>query len=155
MKTLFIPLAFCVCVFASFVQAAIPTDTNVTLLKVNKVTIEDSVIIIVAEKATTRLTLFADDQDPSYKGETRDGKPVTTVQVLSNEATFTIKQDRYSKPGGSLENVWKSSLALAGKLQASEKVGAVEIGFYAPDVVIQRHEITSVIGFGYLYAKRP
>ncbi len=80
MKTLFVPIAFCVCVVASFVQAAIPTDTNVTLLKVKKVTIEESVIIIVAEKATTRITLFADDQDRSYKGETRDGKPVTTVQ---------------------------------------------------------------------------
>jgi hypothetical protein len=152
MKTLFIHIAFCV--FASFIQAAIPTDTNVTLLKVKKVTIEDSVIVIVAEKATTRITLFTDDQDPSYKGETRDGKPVTMVQVLSNHATFTIKPDRYSKPGGKLENVWKSSLALARLLQENEKAGTVEIGFYAPDVVIKRHEITSVIGFGYLNAKR-
>lgn len=152
MKNLFIHIAFCV--FASFIQAAIPTDTNVTLLKVKKVTIEDSVIVIVVEKATTRVTLFANDQDPSYKGETRDGKPVTTVQVLSNDATFTIKQDRYSKPGGPLENVWKSSLALARRLQESEKVGTVELGFYAPEVVIERHQITSVIGFGYLYAKR-
>lgn len=153
MKNFCTHLAFCV--FASFTQAAIPTDTNVTLLKVKKVTVEDSVIIIVAEKATTRLTLLADDQDPSYKGDTRDGKPVTTVQILSNDATFTIKPDRYSQPGGVLENVWKSSLALARQLQDSGKAGTVEICFYAPDVVIQRHEITSVIGFGYLVAKRP
>ncbi|MDZ4404903.1 hypothetical protein [Prosthecobacter sp.] len=152
MKNFCTHLAFCV--FASFIQAAIPTDTNVTLLKVKKVTVEDSVIVIVAEKSTTRITLLADDQDPSYKGETRDGKPVTTVQVLSNNATFTIKPDRYSKPGGVLENVWKSSLALARKLQESKDVGTVEIGFYAPEVVIKRHEITSVIGFGYLVAKR-
>ena len=152
MKTFLTHLAFCV--FASFIQAAIPPDTNVTLLKVKKVTVEDSVIVIVAEQATTLMTLLNGDQDPSYKGETRDGKPVTTVQVLSNDATFTIKQDRYSKPGGVLENVWKSSLALARKLQESGKVGTVGIYFYAPDVVIKRHEITSVIGDGYLAEKR-
>lgn len=146
------PIAFCV--FASFIQAAIPTDTNVTLLKVKKVTVEDSVIVIVAEKATTSITLLAGDQDAFHKGETRDGKPVTTVQILSNDATFTIKPDRYSRPGGKLENVWKSSLALARKLQDSKNVGPVEVCFYAPDVVIKRHEITSIIGFGYLYAKR-
>lgn len=154
MKNFPIHIAFCVCVFASFIQGAIPTDTNVTLLKAKKVTIENGVIVIVAEKATTLMTLLNGDQDPSYRGETRDGKPVTTSQVLSNEATFTIKPDRYSKPGGVLENVWKSSLALARKLQESEKMGPVEIGFYAPEVAIKRHQITSVIGFGYLYAKR-
>lgn len=152
MKTFCIHIAFCV--FASFIQAAIPTDTNVTLLKVKKVTVEDSVIVIVAEKATTLITLLAGDQGPYYSGETRDGKPVTTVQVLSNDATFTIKPDRYSKPGGVLENVWKSSLALARQLQESKEVGPVVIGFYAPDVVIKRHQITSIIGFGHLYAKR-
>lgn len=151
MKKLCTHLAFCV--FASFIQAAIPTDTNVTLLKVKKVTVEDSVIVIVAEKASTLMTLLAGDQDPSYSGETRDGKPVTTVEILSNDATFTIKPDRYSQPGGKLENVWKSSLALARRLQDGEKVGSVKACFYAPEVVIKRHEVTSVIGFGYLYAK--
>ena len=152
MKSLFIYLALGV--LASFIQAAIPTDTNVTLLKVKQVTVEDSVIVIVAEKARTRITLLDGDQDPSYKGETRDGKPVTTVDVLANEATFTIKPDRYSKPGGKLENVWKSSLDLARKLQAGEQTGPVEIGFYAPEVTITRHQITAVTGFGHLYIKR-
>ena len=149
--------SFCIhialCVFASFLQAAIPTDTNVTLLKIKKVTVEDSVIVIVAEKATTRVTLLAGDQDPSYRGETRDGMPVTTVEILSNDATFTIKPDRYSRPGGKLENVWKSSLVLARQLEGNEMVGKVEMCFYAPEVVIQRHQIASVIGFGYLFAK--
>ena len=152
MKHFFTPIAFCV--FASFIQAAIPPDTNVTLLKVKKVTVEDSVIVIVAEEATTLITLLNGDQDPSPQGETRDGMPVTTVQILSNEATFTIKRDRYSKPGGVLENVWKSSLALARKLQAGEKIGAVGLHFYSPDVVIKHHAITSVIGDGYLAEKR-
>lgn len=152
MKHFFTHLAFCV--FASFIQAAIPPDTNVTLLKVKKVTVEDSVIVIVAEEATTLITLLAGDQDPSHKGETRDGKPVTTVQILSNDATFTIKQDRYSKPGGVLENVWKRSLELARKLQEGGEVGTVGLHFYAPDVVIKRHAIISVIGDGYLAEKR-
>lgn len=153
MKNSFTHIAFCLFIFATSIQAAIPTDTNVTLLKVKKVTIEDNLIVIVAEQATTLLTLLADNQDPSYKGNTRDGKPVTTVQILSNDATLTIKPDRYSKPGGKLENVWKSSLALARKLRDGENVGPVEVCFYAPDVVIKRREITSVTGFGYLYAK--
>ena len=152
MKNIIVPMAFCV--FASFIQAAIPTDTNVTLLKVKKVTVEDSVIVIVAEKATTLITLLSGDENPSYKGDTREGKPVTTVQILSNDATFTIKPDRYFKPGGKLENVWQSSLALARQLQEGKGVGPVEACFYAPDVVIKRHEIASVIGFGYLHAKR-
>lgn len=143
------------CFLASFIQAAIPPDTIVTLQKVKKVTVEDSVIVIVAEKATTRITLLAGAPDPSAKGDTRDGKPVTTVQILSNEATFTIKPDQYSQPGGMLENVWKSSLALAKQLQENAKPGTVEMCFYAPDVVIQRHQITSVIGVGYLVAKQP
>ena len=151
MKSLFITIAFGL--WASFLQAAIPTDTNVTVLKVKKVTVEDSVIVIVAEKATTRITVLAGDPNRAYKGEPRDGKPVTTVEILSNEATFTIKPGRFFRPGEELENVWKSSLALARKLQAGENVGPVEVCFYAPDVVIQRHAITSVIGFGYVYAK--
>lgn len=156
MKNMFIHIAFCVCAFASSLQAAIPTDTNVTLLKVKKVTIEDNdtVIIVVAEKATTLITLLNGDQDPYYRGETRDGERVTTSQVLSNEATFTIKQDRYTKPGGALENVWKSSLARARKLQEGDNTETVGIYFYSPDVVIKRHQIASVSGSGYLALKR-
>lgn len=152
MKHLFVHLAFCI--LATYLQAAIPPDTDVTLLKIKKVTVEENLIVIVAEQATTRITLLNGDKDSSYKGETRDGMPVTTVQILSKEATFTIKQDRYSKPGGVLENVWKSSQALARKLQQGEKAETVGLYLYAPDVVIQRHQITSVIGFGYL-ANRP
>jgi hypothetical protein len=153
MKNLLLPIAICVGVFASVLQAAIPPDTNVTLMKVKTVTVEDTVIVIVAERATTQMTLLADDQDPSYEGDTRDGKPVTTWHVLSNDATFTIKRDRYSKPGGPLENVWKGSLALAKKLQEGEKVGTVGLHFYSPEVAIKRHAVISVTGYGYLHAK--
>lgn len=132
MKNSFTHIAFCLCIFATSIQAAIPTDTNVTLLKVKKVTVEDSVIVIVAEKAATLITLLAGEKNSSYTGENRDGKPVTTVQILSNDATLTIKPDRYSKPGGKLENVWKSSLALARKLRDGENVGPVEVCFTRP-----------------------
>ena len=149
MKKLFKPMAFCV--FASFIQAAIPPDTNVALLKVKEVTIEDDLIVIVADQATTLVTLIAGDPDPAHQGETRDGKPVATVRCLSNEAIFTIKQDRYSKPGGPTEKAWKDSLAWARRLQEGKDVEVVGIAFYAPDIVIKRHRITSVTGFGYLH----
>ena len=153
MKILLIHLAFCVFVLAPSIQAAIPPDTNVTLLKVKKVTIEDNLIVIVAEQATTLKILGVTDSDPFYKGDTLNGKPVIKMQFLSNEATFTIQQDRYSKPGGSLENVWKSSLALARELQNGKKVGAVSIAFYLPEIVIKGKVITSVTGSGYLDAR--
>lgn len=153
MKNLFIHMAFCVCAFASFIQAAIPPDTNVTLMKVKKVTIEDSRIVIVAEQATTIKILGVTDSDPFYKGDTLNGKPVIRMQFLSNDATFIIEQDGYSKPGGSLENMWKSSFALARELQEGKEVGAVRIAFYLPEIVIKGKVITSVIGSGYLDAR--
>jgi len=153
MKHFIIHLVFCV--LAGFIHAAIPPDTNVTLLKIKKVTVEDSVIVIIAEQATTQITLLNGDPAASSKGETRDGKPVTTVQTSSDHATFTIKQDRYSKPGGPTESAWKNSLALARKWQEGGKVEMAGLHFYAPDVVIQRHMITSVTGDGYLAEKRP
>ena len=152
MKYILTCIAFCF--LANLSQAAIPADTIVILQKIRKVTVEDGVIEIVAEKATTRTTLLAGDPDPAYKGETRDGKPVTTLQILSHDATFTVKQDHYSRSGGPLENAWKISLASARKLQEGAEIGTVEIEFYAPDILIKRHRVTSISGSGFLYAKR-
>lgn len=153
MKNRFIQLALCILAFTASPQAAIAPDTKVTLHKVKKVTIEDERIVIVAEQATTVKIVGVTESDPFYKGDTLNGKPVVRIQFLSNEATFTIKQDRYSKPGGALENLWKSSLALAKELQEGKVAGAVSIAFYLPEIVIKGKVITSVTGSGYLSAK--
>ena len=130
-------------------QAA--SDADVTLLKVKKVTIEETVITIVVEEAKTRITLINDDHDPAYTGDQWNGMPVTRVQVISNEATFTIKQNVDFAPGGALAHLWKDCLKTAKDLQDGKEVG--RIGFYHPDIVIKGNMITSITGGGFLYAK--
>ena len=127
------------------------SDTNVTFLKVKKVTIEKTVITIVVEEAKTQITLIKDDHDPDYKGDQWNGMPVTRVQVISNEATFTLKQDRNFAPGGALAHLWKDCLKTAKDLQDGKEVG--RIGFVRPDIVIKANMITSITGGGFLYAK--
>jgi hypothetical protein len=149
MKTLFAHVVTCMVLFSASAQAA--SDADVTLLKVKTVTIEERVITIVVEKAKTRITLIRDNHDPAYPGDTWHGMPVSRVQVLSNEATFTIKQDAHSAPGGPLAKAWQDCLKTAKDLQDGKEVG--RIGFYAPDIVIQGNLITSITGSGFLYPK--
>lgn len=139
------PLVF----LTASVRAA--SDADVTLLKVKKVVIEESVITIVVTEATTRITLVRDAYDPKYSGDNWHGMPVTRVQVISNNATFTIKRGAEAAPGGPLENAWQGSLKTAKDLQDGKEVG--RIGFYAPDIVIKENMIDSITGFGYLYPK--
>lgn len=153
MKSRFLPIALCIAALTLSIQAAIAPDTVVTLLKVRKVTIEEDRVVIVAEQATTLKNLGVAQSDPFYHGDTLNGKPVIKMQLLSNEATFTIKQDRFFRPGGALENVWKSSVALARELQNGKEAGAVTIHFYQPEIVIKGQVITSVTGSGYLFAR--
>ncbi len=127
------------------------SDADVTLLKVRKVVIEESVITIVATEAKTRITLIRDGHDPKFAGDTWHGMPVTRVEVISNRATFTIKREAAGAPGGSLANAWQQSLKTAKDLQDGKEVG--RIGFYAPDIVIKGNMIESITGFGYLYPK--
>jgi hypothetical protein len=77
--------------------------------------------------------------------------PVTRVQVISNEATFTIKQTRNFAPGGALALAWKDNLKRAKELNEGKEVAS--IGFYHPDIVIQGNMITSIAGGGIIYAK--
>jgi hypothetical protein len=124
------------------------SDADVTLLKVEKVVIEESVITIVVAEAKTQITLIRDGYDPAYTGDCWHGFPITVVQVISNKATFTIKRH----PDGSLPAAWQDSLQAAKDLQDGKEVG--RIGFYAPDIVIKGNMIDSITGFGYLYPKR-
>ena len=132
-------------------SARAASDADVTLLKVKKVTIEEAVITIVVGEAKTQITLIKGDHDPDYQGDTWNGMPVTRVQVISNEATFTIKQDRNFAPGGGLAHLWKDCLKTAKDLQDGKEVG--RIGFYHPDIVIKGNMITSITGGGFLYSK--
>ena len=139
--------------FFAFLAAPVhaASDTYVTLLKVKKVAVEESVITIIVAEAKTRITLIRDDYDPKYTGDNWHGMPVTRVQVISNQATFTIKRGPEAAPGGVLEKAWQDSLKAAKDLQEGKEVG--RIGFYAPDIVIKGNMIDSITGFGYLYPK--
>ena len=137
--------------FAFAAAALAASDADVTLLKVRKVIIEESVITIVVAEAKTRITLIRDGHDPKYTGDNWHGMPVTRVDVISNKATFTIKREAAGAPGGSLADAWQQSLKTAKDLQDGKEVG--RIGFYAPDIVIKGNMIESITGFGYLYPK--
>ena len=142
-------LAFLLLATASLDAAS---DADVTIIKAQKVDIEESVITIVVAEAKTRITLIRDDHDPKFTGDTWNGMPVTRVQVISNKATFTIKRRAEAAPAGPLANAWQESLQAAKDLQDGKEVG--RIGFYAPDIVIKGNMIDSITGFGYLYPKR-
>ena len=147
------PLLASILVFLVFLTASAraASDADVTLLKVSKVVIEESMITIVVAEAKTRITLIRDDYDPKFTGDTWHGMPVTRVQVISNTATFTIKRGAEAAPGGPLANAWQESLKLAKELQEGKEVGRV--GFYEPDIVIKGNMIDSITGSGFLYSK--
>jgi hypothetical protein len=134
---------------ATSIRAA--SDADVTLLKVEKVAIEEDVITIVVAEAKTRITLIRDDHDPSFSGHTWNGMPVSRVQVVSNKAIFTIQRRADAAPGGPLANAWQESLKSAKELKDGKEVG--RIGFYAPDIVIKGNMIDAITGFGFLFAK--
>lgn len=129
-------------------SARAASDADVTLLKVKKVVIEESVITVVVAEEKTRITLIREDHDPKFTGDTWHGMPVTRVQVLSNKATFTIKRGAEAAPGGPLANAWQESLKAAKDLQEGKEIG--RIAFYEPDIVIKGNMIDSITGFGYL-----
>lgn len=153
-------LAFLALLTAS---ARAASDADVTLLKVKKVVIEESVITIVVAEAKTRITLIRDGHDPKFTGDTWHGMPVTRVEVISNKATFAIKRQQRVKPEGlsdaaaanfksaqeTHDKSWKMTVEAAKDLQEGKEVS--RIGFYAPDIAIKGNMIESITGFGYLY----
>ena len=143
--------AFLVLLVFLTTSARAASDADVTLLKVKQVVIEESVITIIVAEAKTRITLIRGDHDPKYTGDNWHGMPVTRAQVISNQATFTIKRGPEAAPGRVLETAWQDSLRAAKDLQEGKEVGG--IGFYAPDIVIKGNMIDSITGFGFLYPK--
>ncbi len=145
-------LASVLAVFVFFTASArAASDADVTLLKVKKVAIEESVITIEVAEAKTRITLIRDDHDPAFTGDTWNGMPVTRVQVISNKATFIIKRRTDAAPSGPLAHAWQESLKAAKDLQDGREVG--HIGFYAPDIVIKGNMIDSIMGPGFLFPR--
>src|SRR5262249_6724561 len=118
-------------------SARAASDTDVTLLKVKKVIIEEDVITIVVTEAKTRITLIRDGHDPKYTGDNWQGMPVTRVDVISNKATFRIKRQQRVKPEGLSEaaaanfkaaqethdKAWKMTLEAAKDLREGKEVG--------------------------------
>jgi len=146
MKRLLVSVIALLALLAPLTRAA--SDADVTLLKVKEVKIEETVITIVVTEAKTRITLIRDDHDPKYTGDNWHGMPVTRVQVISNQATFTMKRGAEAAPTGPLAQVWQESLQAAKDLQDGKEVG--HIAFYAPDIVIKGNMIDSITGFGFL-----
>ena len=145
MKLLF---AFALLVLAASIQAA--SDTDVSIIKVGKVIIEENAVTIVAEAKTSIITLSG-DYKPDYKGATFMGRPMSQITIKSDKATFTIRRPDAAWPGQALEKFWDSTLQTARDLQAGKEVG--RIGYYTPEVVIRKNLITSIDGSGFLYSK--
>ena len=133
----------------TFVTASIhaASDADITIIKAKKVVIEKDTITIVAEAKAT-ITLIRDDHDPAFTGDTWHGMPVTRVQVICNNGTFTIKRHADNR----VPEAWQESLKAAKDLQDGKEVG--RIGYYAPDIVIKGNMIDSITGNGFLYPKR-
>ena len=160
LRFLAVAFLFQLCILSS---ACAASDTDVTIIKADKVVIEDSVITIMGQARTT-VRLISDALPVAGKGSTWMGRPVTVVEALSDKATFIIKRPelRSNGPDGShaeameknrkiLDDGWAMSLAAAKELQAGREVG--RIGFYAPDIAIKSNLIDSIAGFGFLYPK--
>ncbi len=142
-------LAFALALFVFLsTSARAASDADVTYMKIKKVAIEEDVITITVAESKTLLTLIRDDYDPKYTGDNWHGMPVTRVQVISNQATFTVKRGPEAAPGKVLEQAWKDSLKAAKDIQDGKAAGG--IGFHAPDIVIKGNMIDSITGFGYL-----
>jgi hypothetical protein len=122
------------------------SDADVTIIKAEKVTIEEGVITIVAE-ATTQVTLIQGND--SDEGASRwMGRPVAYVAVKSDKATFIVRRPKEK----GLDEAWQESLKAAKDLQAGKPIG--RIGFYAPDISIKGNLIDAITGYGFLYVKR-
>ncbi len=139
------------------------SDTDVTIIKAEKVVIEDGVITIIGQ-ARTRVRLISVKLPIKDNGPTWMGRPVSIVTIISDRATFVIKRPElnWSDPDGThaeekqkymktLNDGWKMSLDAAKELQAGREIGG--IGFYAPDISIKGNLIDSIVGYGDLYPK--
>jgi hypothetical protein len=123
------------------------TDADITIIKAQKVVIEENTVTIIAEASAT-ITATTGDHQPGHKGMTWQGRPATRITIKADKATFTIRRPHPEVP---LEEAWKMTLEAAKALQAGKEVG--RIGFYAPEIVIKENLIHSINGPGFLFPK--
>jgi len=135
-------------VLAASVQAA--SDTDVTIIKAEKVVIEEDTVTIIAEAKTSIITLSG-DYKPDYKGATFMGRPMNQITIKSDQATFIIRRPDSARKGQALERIWDATLQTARDLQEGKEVG--RIGYYTPEVMIRKNLIVSIDGPGFLYSK--
>jgi hypothetical protein len=160
LRLLPVALLFLTCSMSS-VRAA--SDTDVTIIKVEKVVIEEVKITITGQARTT-VRLISDTVPVGGAGSTWMGRPVTVAEVMSDRATLIIKRPEvnFNDPDGThakekekskktLDDAWEMSLVAAKELQAGREVG--RIGFYEPKISIKGNLIDAIAGFGYLYPK--
>lgn len=130
------------------VQAA--SDTDVSIIKAEKVFIEENAVTIIAEAKTSVITLSG-DYKPDYKGATFMGRPMSQVTIKSDKATFIIRRPTPAQKGQALEQFWEQTLQTARDLKEGKEVG--RIGYYTPEVIIRKNLIVSIDGPGFLYSK--
>ena len=135
-------------VVAASVQAA--SDTDVTIIKAEKVVIEENTVTIIAEAKTSIITLSG-DYKADYKGATFMGRPMNQITIKSDQATFIIRRPDSARKGQALERFWDATLQTARDLQEGKEVG--RIGYYTPEVMIRKNLIVSIDGPGFLYSK--
>jgi hypothetical protein len=126
------------------------SDTDVYIIKAEKVIIAENVVTIIAEAKTSIITISG-DYKAGYTGSTFTGRPMSQITVKSDKATFTIRRPSPAQKGQSLEPFWEKTLKTARDLQEGKEVG--RIGYYQPAVVIEKNLITSIDGPGFLYSK--
>ena len=69
------------------------SDTDVYLIKVEEVTIENEKITIVGS-ARLKMVVIKDDHDPAYKGHQIWGRPAAWVFAKVNKAAFVIHKPK-------------------------------------------------------------
>ena len=148
MKLLLASIVALLVLGAASVRAA--SDTDVSVIKAEKVVIEENAVTIIAEAKTSIITLSG-DYKPDYKGATFMGRPMTQITIKSDKATFIIRRPAPAQKGQSLEQFWEKTLQTARDLQEGKEVG--RIGYYTPEVMIRKNLIVSIDGPGFLYSK--
>jgi len=140
------------------------SDTDVYLIKAEKVTFEKEKVTIVGS-AKIKMVVIEDDHDPGYNGHQIWGRPAAWVHAKADKATFVIHKPKppvikneklrpknYEEGLKNLEQAWQSTLQAARDAQAGKPVG--RIGYYSPEVTIRGNVVTAIDGNAYMYINR-
>lgn len=132
-------------VMALISQAFGVSDTDVHLIKVESVKIEEDKITIVAS-ARVWMVVLVDGADKDAITRQYGGQPADWIKIRLDKATFVIRKPELDPKDG-----WAYTVQNAKDLKAGKEVG--RIGYYQPKVVIEEGRVTSVDGRAFLYGK--